>query len=171
MEDRKTEVFTTKQTGKQLFWEIIRFLLVGGLATLADYLCFYLVRAWIFPASLFSSEGWKFFSLAIATAIGFCVGLLVNWVLSVSFVYRSVKNKEQASSKKSFALFTLIGVMGLILTELGVLILVRILPDVLLFNRAEWLGLPWAEWLAKVIMTCIVLVFNYLGRKLFIFKS
>ena len=33
-----------KQTKKQLFWEIFRFLLVGGIATLTDYAVFYLFR-------------------------------------------------------------------------------------------------------------------------------
>ena len=34
------------QTKKQLFWEIVRFLIVGGTATAVDYLVFYLFRQW-----------------------------------------------------------------------------------------------------------------------------
>lgn len=161
-----------KQTIKDLFWEIFRFLLVGGTATVADYIVYYLFRQWIFPASLISeSTAWNSISLIIATALGFCVGLIINWILSVKFVYRAVKNKAEASSKKSFALFTAIGLCGLLITELGMHLLVGIFPDIVLFEVTEFLGLPWKEWLAKVIMTCIVLVWNYVGRKLFIFKS
>jgi putative flippase GtrA len=156
-----------KQTKQQLFWEIFRFLLVGGLATVADYIVFYLFRQWGFPAGLVGDT----LSLVIATALGFVVGLIVNWVLSVGFVYRQVKDEKQARSKKSFVIFTIIGVIGLGITELGVWLLVqKIIPEFEFFGVTEFL-LPWNEWVAKVVMTCIVLVFNYVGRKLFVFKS
>ena len=159
-----------KQTFKDLFWEIFRFLLVGGTATLVDYAVFYLFRQWLFPKTLFAWPGWNTLSLIIATAFGFCVGLLVNWILSVKFVFRAVKDKKEASSQKSFWIFALIGLIGLAITELGVLLLVYILPEITLFGVTEFL-LPWDEWLSKILMTCIVLVFNYVARKTFIFKS
>ena len=157
------------QTKKELFWEIFRFLLVGGTATVVDYAVFYLFRQWLLPATLLESGAWNMISLVIATALGFCTGLVVNWILSVTFVFRAVKNKEEAHSKKGFAIFSLIGVIGLGITELGMLLLVHIFPTITLFGVTEFL-LPWEEWLAKVIMTCIVLVFNYVGRKIFVFK-
>ncbi len=171
-EEKEQEPFVagTKQTKKQLFWEIFRFLLVGGTATVVDYAVFYLFRQWLLPRDLLAWGGWNVCSLAIATAFGFCVGLVVNWLLSVTFVFRAVKDKEQARSKKSFLIFTVIGLIGLGLTELGVLLLVHIFPEITLFGVTKFL-LPWDEWLAKVIMTCIVLVFNYVGRKIFVFKS
>lgn len=159
-----------KQNFQDLFWEIFRFLLVGGTATLVDYGVFYLFREWLLPQTLMAWSGWNTASLIIATAFGFCVGLLVNWVLSVKFVFRAVKNKEEASSKKSFWIFALIGLIGLAITELGVVLLVHILPEITLFGVTEFL-LPWDEWLSKILMTCIVLVFNYVARKTFIFKS
>ena len=156
------------QTKRELFWEIFRFLLVGGTATVVDYAVFYLFRQWLLPASL-GGGVWNVISLVIATAFGFCTGLVVNWILSVKFVFRAVKNKEEADSKKGFAIFTIIGVIGLGITELGMILLVHIFPTITLFGVTEFL-LPWEEWLAKVIMTCIVLVFNYVGRKIFVFK-
>ncbi len=162
---------SVKQTKKQLFWEIIRFLLVGGAATIADYIIFYLFRQWLLPVGVIDTAAWDIFSLICATALGFVVGLLVNWILSVRFVFQAVRDKEKAHSKKSFMLFTIIGVIGLLITELGVVLLVQVLPTFTIFHVTEFLGLPWREWAAKIIMTCIVLVWNYLGRKLFIFKS
>lgn len=159
-----------KQTKKELFWEIFRFLLVGGTATLVDYFVFWLFDGILFPL-VSAGEWWTTFSLIVATALGFCVGLFVNWILSVSFVFKQVKNKEEAASKKSFVIFTVIGVIGLLITELGILLLVAILPEFSLFGVTAVLGTTWAKWLAKVIMTCIVLVWNYVGRKIFIFKS
>ena len=170
LERQQTTENPVKQTRKQLFWEIFRFLLVGGIATVADYLVFYLFRQWFLPSDFIEGQAWDITSLVIATAFGFVAGLLVNWVLSVKFVYRQVRDEAQSRSKKSFVIFTVIGLIGLALTELGVLLLVSLLPEITMFGMTEFL-LPWDEWIAKVVMTCIVLVFNYVGRKLFVFKS
>ena len=167
MEKKEKTLFG--QTKKQLFWEIFRFLLVGGTATLVDYAVFYLFRDLLLPARLIEGGIWNVFSLIFATAFGFGAGLTVNWILSVKFVFRAVKNKEEAHSKKGFFIFAVIGLIGLGITELGVVLLVHIFPEITLFGVTEFL-LPWDEWLAKVIMTCIVLVFNYVGRKLFVFR-
>ncbi len=159
-----------KQTKKQLFWEIVRFLAVGGTATLVDYFLFWLLDGVLLPL-VSSAKGWQTFSLTLATGVGFCVGLLVNWTLSVKFVFLQVRDKEEASSKKSFALFSLIGVIGLLITEIGIVILVSVLPQFTLFGRTELWGTTWAKWLSRASMTTIVLIWNYLGRKIFIFKG
>ena len=160
----------TKQTKKELFWEIFRFLLVGGTATIVDYFVFWIFDALLLPLIPLGAW-WATFSLILATALGFCAGLTVNWILSVKFVFRQVKNKEESSSKKSFLIFTIIGVIGLLITEVGILILVAVFPEFTLFGVTALFGTTWAKWLAKVIMTCIVLVWNYVGRKLLVFKS
>ncbi len=155
-----------KQTKKQLFWEIFRFLIVGGTATVVDYLVHALLQGALLPLFL-KSEAWQTF---FGTAFGFCAGLFVNWVLSVKFVFQQVTNKEKAASKKSFFLFAIIGVIGLVITEVGVLLLIGILPNFSLFGGNTFLGVYWSTWLSRIIMTCIVLVWNYLGRKIFIFR-
>ena len=97
-----------RQTKQQLFGEIIRFLIVGGTATVADYATFYVFRQWILPARLIAGNTWDIISLIIATALGFLVGLVLNWILSVKFVFRDVRNKEEAKSAKSFWIFVII---------------------------------------------------------------
>ncbi len=159
-----------KQTKRELFWEILRFLLVGGTATLVDYFFFWLFDGVIFPAFL-SAGRYQTLSLALATAIGFCIGLFVNWVLSVTFVFQRTESKVEVKSKKHFLVFALIGVIGLAITEVGVLLLVKILPEFSLFGSREFLGTSWAKWLSRAVMTCFVLVWNYIGRKIFVFKG
>lgn len=154
-----------KQTNQQLFWEIFRFLLTGGVATLADYFVFWIFDAWIFP------ESWGTVALVLSTALGFCVGLIVNWVLSVRFVFRETEAEISVRSKKPFLAFALIGLIGLLMTEIGVVLLVWAFPSVTLFGKTALLGTAWEKWLAKAIMTCLVLVWNYLVRKIFIFRS
>lgn len=160
-----------KQTKKELFWEIFRFLLVGGTATVFDYLVFWLLDGVLLPKIPLSGEVWTTAALWIATAAGFIVGMLVNWVLSISFVFRAVRNKEEATSAKSFWVFVVISVIGLAMTLLGVWLLTKIIPVFELFGRIDFFGTTWSKWVAKMIMTCIVLVWNYIGRKIFIFKS
>ena len=156
-----------KQTKKEIFWEIFRFLLVGGGATVCDYLVHALVEN-----VLRALTDWTTAVLLIATASGFLVGMLINWVLSIIFVFRAVRNKKDATSKKSFMIFVLISLIGLGLTLVGVWLLkTHVIPEFALFRTEKFLGVTWNEWVAKAIMTCIVLVWNYLGRKIFVFKS
>ena len=73
-----------KQTKKQLFWEIFRFLIVGGTATIVDYAVSYLFYTWLLPPSLIGKTA----AIIISTALGFGGGLAVNWILSITFVYK-----------------------------------------------------------------------------------
>lgn len=160
-----------KQTKKQLFWEIVRFLLVGGAATLVDYTVFWIFDGLIFPLLPSQSETVQTVYLVLATALGFGVGLIVNWLLSVRVVFLAVKDGKKARSKKSFAVFAAIGLIGLLLTEIGVVLLVAVLPEITLFGVTALLNTAWKKWFAKGIMTVVVLAWNYAGRKLFIFRS
>ena len=157
-----------KQTKMEILWEIFRFLLVGGGATIFDYATHPIVKYIVLSFTGASEQ----VAIWIATASGFLVGMIINWVLSVLFVFRAVRNKKEATSKKSFAIFVLICVIGLLITLVGVWLLkMYIIPEFELFGVKTFLNLTWNEWIAKMIMTCIVLVWNYIGRKIFVFKS
>ena len=160
-----------KQTKMELFWEIFRFLLVGGTATIFDYFVFWLLDGVLLPKIPLSGAAWTTIALWIATAAGFVVGMLVNWILSISFVFRAVRNKKEATSAKSFWVFVIISVIGLVLTLLGVWLLAKAIPTFEFLGKPDFFGTTWSKWVAKMIMTCIVLVWNYIGRKIFIFKS
>ncbi|MBQ8320399.1 MAG: GtrA family protein [Clostridia bacterium] len=160
-----------KQTKRELFFEVCRFLLVGGIATLLDYAAYYLFRQCLLSPEHFSSGIWNAFSLFFSTAIGFSAGLIFNWIFSVRFVFRGVKDREKAASKTSFLRFCVIALLGLLLTEVGMHVGVWLLPEFSLFGVEEWLGVSVKEWTVKACMTLIVLVFNYVARKRFVFKS
>ena len=154
-----------QQTKKQLFYEIFRYLLVGGVATIFDYGAWYVFFTWVLPASLIGQT----LAVIISTAMGFLVGLLVNWALSLTFVFKQVQNQEEAKSAKSFIIFAIVGLIGLVITEVGMLI-ANVLPTFSFLGFEQFLGHEWKWWFTKVAMTCIVLVWNYLGRKILIFK-
>ena len=87
-----------KQTKEEFFWEIFRFLLVGGTATVVDWGISYVFYAWLLPPQLIGEVA----SLLLSTAVGFCIGHVINWLLSVSFVFQKVKDKAEVKSTKSF---------------------------------------------------------------------
>lgn len=160
-----------RQQNKRLFFEIVRFLLAGGLATVCDYATYLLFRKVVLPPELIAqSVAWDACSAVIATTFGFLVGLIVSWTLSVLFVFRDGEKTVQVKDKKQFAVFTLIAVIGLVFTEIAVGVGVLVVPSFSLFGSESFLSLGWNEWLVKLVTTWIVLVFNYFARKRFIFN-
>ena len=147
------------QTKKQLFFEIFRFLLVGGLATILDYVTAYLLTL--------ALKGY-WFNAAISNTVGHIVGLLVNYFLSVLFVYKQVKNKEETKTFKSFMLFVLVDVIGLIATIIVMSLQEAYFPVINWNIFGHEFNIVWL--VCKCVMTLICLIWNYIGRKKFIFK-
>lgn len=147
------------QSKKQLFNEIIRFLLVGGLATVLDY-------ATTFVLGIAFKDKW--FNTALSNTIGHIVGLLINYVLSVLFVYRQVKDKKQGKTFKAFCLFVLVDVIGLIATIGFMSLQDAYFPIINITIFGYDFNIIWL--LCKIFMTLVCLVWNYIGRKKFIFK-
>lgn len=121
-----------------LFWEFFRYAVVGGIAFLADYGTLFLFQ-----------------ELFISTAAGFIVGLIVNYVLSLTFVFRRKDNRGSGKSVAAFLIFTVVGVIGLGLTEL------------IMYLGTELLHISYL--IVKIAAAAIVLVWNYVGRKVLIF--
>ena len=149
-----------KQSKKDIILEIIRFLIVGGIATLCDYAVFYLFNLVI----LKNLD--KNLNLVIATALGFLTGLIVNWFLQ-KFVYRYITDNE-TKSKWVFVKFVIVSLIGLGLTELGINLASP------LYGKYTWeiiVKFDPVKLFFKCLMTGIVLVWNYIARKLFVFKT
>lgn len=145
----------------QTLAEIIRFVIVGGIATVIDFLitgiALYLFEPSLYPKFyqvFFGGGSPKAYATVIATGIGFCTSLIVNYILSVVFVF---SDKGNSKSKTGFLLFVVLSVIGLGINMLG------------MYIGYDLLGIN--EWITKIIMTLIVLVYNYVTRKIFIFKK
>ncbi len=131
-----------------LVWEFMRYAVVGGIAFLVDFGT--LVTCQELYLEKFS------WGVYVATVAGFCSGLAVNYILSLLFVFTQAKDRGRGRSLGAFAIFGIIGLLGLLWTELGM-----------------WLGvgiLSLNYMVVKVFVTGAVLAWNYLGRKLLIFK-
>ena len=164
MEEKDSSMSEKKQTKKELLFEILRFLIVGGVATIIDWvICFVLEK--ILPTWVVGN--WHI-EKTVATTCGFIVGLIVNYVFSLIFVYKHKKNEDEGKSVKDFIVFTLIGVFTLAVSWLGIYLFSDLLFPTLSFSIGSLVITSYL--IARVIMTAIGLVINYIGRKIFIFK-
>ncbi len=144
------------------FGEILRFVIVGGLATVIDFLAMG-ITLYLFEPSLYPNFYNVFFgaigepstlAASFGTGLGFLFGLLANYLLSILFVFNE---KGKSKTLKGFLVFTFFSAIGLLIHEIGMLVF---------FGE-----LKINEWVVKIVMTLIVLVYNYITRKLFIFKK
>ena len=134
---------------KKLFFEFLRYCVVGGIAFLADF------GALVTAQELFLKS--YNCGVYLATVFGFIAGLAVNYALSLWFVFTQKKDRGKGRSFGAFIVFGLIGLLGLFWTELGM-----------------WIGIELLRWnymIVKALVTGAVLVWNYLGRKILIFNS
>ena len=151
-----------KQNKKELGLEILRFLIVGGLATLVDY-----IVTWVFKNFIVMDLDVNL-AVFIYTAAGFTAGLFTNWFLQ-RFVYRYI-TKEQQKSFYIFFKFVVLSLIGFGITWLGMRVSEPLHAKVLfdfwfLHDIQLWF------WVFKVVLTIIVLILNYIGRKLFVFNQ
>ena len=131
--------------------EFLKYCVVGGIAFVADT-----ASLMLFYHFVFGEFSFDLLFLHIATAVGFLVGLVVNYVLSVLFVFNRPGQQEKGKSVGAFLVFGVVGLIGLALTELGMMLGVGLLGDRFL--------LP-----VKIVVAGIVMVWNYLGRKIFVY--
>ena len=123
----------------KLFVQIFKFGFVGGLAFLIDY------GVLIFCKEVLHLD------VLIAAALGFCISVVFNYIASVRWVFDVNKDK---SKTQNFVLFIVFSVIGLLLTEL----IMHIGVNVLDFNYM----------IIKIVATAIVMVFNFITRKMFL---
>ena len=157
----KQKIIQWAQNHKTLS-EILRFCIVGGLATVIDMIVMGVVL-YIFQPSIYPNFFNVFWgstvepsqiSTIVGTALGFIIGLVFNYIFSIIFVF---EEKGNSKSFKGAFLFVLLSAIGLGINTGGM-----------------WLGYDICginEWVTKIIVTFIVLCYNYITRKMFIFNK
>lgn len=128
-----------KIKNNKLLVQIFRFGVVGGLAFVIDYSILVLCK------EVFN------LSVLLSAAIAFSISVIANYILSIIWVFDV--NKEN-DSKRNFILFIIFSIIGLGLTEL-----------------IMWFGtdiLKISYLIVKIIATAIVMVFNFITRKMFL---
>ena len=124
---------------KKLIKQIVRFGIIGGLAFLIDY------------AVLFICKEWLGIHVLLSAGISFTVSVIFNYIASVKWVFDVDKEKDP---KKNFILFIILSIIGLILTE------------IIMWFGTDILHIHYL--IVKIVATAIVMVFNFITRKMFL---
>ena len=130
--------------------QFFRYLFVGGLATVVD---------WGVSALLFYTVFGEKQSLAIAAnSISFVAGLIVNYVISTFWIFKTSKVENRFVE---FLGFAAIGLVGLFMT-IGITKLFQI-----------WLGDKTSlfQLIAKVVSTAAAFFWNFFARKILLYTK
>ncbi len=142
---------------KRLIEQFVKFGAVGVLCFFIDFGIYTLLLALI---------DWHYDYL-IATFFGFTVSVIVNYILSMKFVF---VRKEDMDRRKEFIIFVILSVIGCILNELLILLCMNGIYD----NWA-WMqsicSREVAKLLGKIAATGVVMVYNFVTRKIFLEKK
>lgn len=128
---------------KNLFSQLIKFGLVGGIAFLIDY-----------GIMVFLTEVFKIPSL-ISAAISFTVSVIFNYIASVKWVFDV--DKEKNSKTKELVVFILLSIVGLGINEL------------IMWIMDKEFGIYYM--ISKIVATIVVMCYNFITRKLFLEKK
>ncbi len=126
---------------KKLIYQIVKFGGVGVLCFIIDFAVLRLLHEVVL------------LDVLVASALAFTVSVIANYILSVRFVFTVAQDN---SKTRNFILFVVFSVIGLGLTE----ILMHLGVNTLSLNYM----------LVKVAATAIVMVFNFITRKMFLEK-
>ena len=142
------------ETTKKNLFEFLRYAVVGGISAIID-----MGVLWAFTELVFGgvNVGWR---LAISVAMGFAVGLAVNYGLSILFVFISDEQRSEGTNVKAFIIYLIIGLIGFGMTELFMFLGMLFVP-----TEGLW------YLLLNFFVKGVVLVWNYIGRKIFVYHG
>lgn len=122
--------------------EILRYSVVGGIAFLVD------------TGTLFVLTSFAHVYYLVSAVFGFCLGLFVNYVLSIKWVFHE---RKLANNRHEFLIFCVIGIVGLAFNEL----FLYIFTDLLSFYFLT----------SKIVSTVLVYAWNYGARRFTLFTK
>ena len=128
-----------KSKTRKLLIQIFKFGIVGGIATVIDFVFLYIFREFCH------------FPVLVSNTLSFCISVIYNYIASVKWVFDVNKEKD---AKKQFIIFIIFSVLGLILN------------NVIMWITVDFLNIYYL--LAKIIATVIVMIFNFVTRKIFL---
>ena len=137
---KKKNISLNKQQ-EELMIQIFKFIVVGGIATVIDWIIYFVLYHFIKIEP------------TIANIISFAVSVVYNYWASCKYVFKVNKEKSRA---RQFVEFIVFAVIGLLINEVIIWGL---------HNQLEWNAM-----LVKIIATAIVMVFNFVTRKKFLEK-
>jgi putative flippase GtrA len=140
---------------KKLIEQVMKFGIVGVISFAIDF-GIYSILVYFTPVPLL-----------VANFFGFTVSVIFNYVMSMKFVF---ERKEDMDRKAEFIIFVILSLIGLGLNEFLVWLFVEyayeniaIVAELVSHNMMKMIG--------KILATGIVMVYNFISRKLFLEKK
>lgn len=124
---------------KKLVSQIFKFLVVGGIAFVIDY------------SLLFALTEFFKIHYLVSSVISFSVSVIFNYIASVAWVFEVDKEKNKVNN---FILFIVLSIIGLLINQF-----------------VMWIGVSTFNMyymIVKIIATAVVMVFNFITRKIFL---
>ena len=133
----------------KLIAQILKFGVVGIISFIVDF-------------SLYTLCNFMGCPYLISGLIGFIVSVIVNYLLSMKFVF---ERREDMSRQKEFIIYVILSAIGLLLNEIFLYICVDVV-----YSHSDFLmglyGDRLAEIIAKIIATGLVMIYNFVSRKI-----
>lgn len=126
----------------KLIKQMIKFGFVGVLCFFIDY------GIMVFLTEVFG------INYLVSSTISFCISVIVNYILSVTFVFETDKKKNKI---KEFIVFVVLSTIGLGINELCMKL------------GVDFLHIHYM--VVKIGATAVVMVYNFVSRKMFIEKK
>lgn len=148
----------------KLLQQIAKFGIVGVIAFFIDFGIYTLLN-FIFRGIGFDKTFPSYY--LVSQFISFVVSCIANYLLSMQYVF---ERREDLSRKKEFVIFFLLSAIGLVINE----IVLYIGMDVV-YQNVAWikslLSTGLAETFFKCFATGVVMVYNFISRKLTLEKK
>lgn len=123
------------------FAQFLRYTTVGSCAFVVDFSCLYILTSYFHIYYLYSA------------AFGFALGIMLNYLLSISWVFNE---RKMHNRQVEFVIFSIIGLGGLLLNE----VFIWYFAGILLLNYL----------MAKLFSTFFVFAYNFFVRKITLFS-
>lgn len=124
------------------FRDLFLYLIVGGLATIVEWVAF-----WVFSSPLH-------IQYLVATALAFIISTFANWAFGRLLVFKDAGNQSLIKELVSIYLASVVGLL---------------LNLAIMYVLVEFFSIP--EMLSKMCATVIVFAYNFLIRKLIIYRK
>lgn len=149
---------------KKLLDQIAKFGIVGVICFLIDYVIYLIFNAIFRRTGL--ADAYENYYL-ISQAISFIVSMVCNYLLSMKFVFT---RKDDMSRKKEFVIFAVLSTIGLVINEICLYIGLGLIYRHVAFVR-RLMSEGFAETFFKFGATGVVMVYNFISRKMFLEKK
>lgn len=140
---------------KKLLAQIFKFAVVGGISFVVDFAVY---------GIMCNVLGIHYIISGVA---GFFVSVVVNYLLSMKFVFVS---KEDMRKDKEFVIFVILSLIGMLLNSVILFICIDLIYKYWLWLN-QLIDIEIMNLAAKIIATGIVMVYNFVTRKIFLEKK